>query len=58
MLQRMRLVRPMLLAVAALAVVPASASAADVEVSVGDNFFKEKTVQIQPGDRRARRRTT
>ena len=50
MLQRMRLVRPMLLAVAALAVVPASASAADVEVSVGDNFFKEKTVQIQPGD--------
>jgi plastocyanin len=50
MLQRMRLVRPLLLAAAALAAVPATASAANAEVSVGDNFFNPKTVQIQPGD--------
>jgi plastocyanin len=44
----MRVVRPLLLALTCLLAVPAVASAADV--SVGDNFFSPKTVQIQPGD--------
>ena len=44
----MRLVRPLLLVLGCLLAAPAAASAADV--SVGDNFFGPKTVQIQPGD--------
>jgi plastocyanin len=42
--------RFLMLAAAIGLAAPVSASAADVEVSVGDNFFRARTVQIQPGD--------
>jgi plastocyanin len=38
------------LAFAATLALAAPASAADGAVTIGDEFFKEKTVQIQPGD--------
>jgi len=46
----MRPARALPIAVAALLALPAGASAANADVSVGDNFFKERTVRIQPGD--------
>jgi plastocyanin len=42
--------RSLLAAAAVLLAVPASASAANADVSVMDDFFQPRTVQIQPGE--------
>jgi plastocyanin len=42
--------RSLLFAAAILLAAPASASAANADVSVMDNFFQARTVQIQPGE--------